>query len=157
MSKRVSTPDSTRDEETPSEAPRDRVWLTPLVIVSLIGLCSGLLWFTPKDHDEIPPEPVDPMTRHACRDWQVVVAVTGVGELTGADREQRTRALEDFFPRAEKAAKVKEAEQASFLAIVEAIAGARRLRDAHGRGPVGVALEEFAADLAAVTTVCEKT
>lgn len=157
MSKRVSTPDRTRDEETHGEAPRERIWLTPLVIVSLIGLCSGLLWLTPKNHDEIPPEPVDPMTRHACRDWQVVVAVTGVDDLADADREQRTRALDAFFPRAEKAAQVKDAEQARFLAIVEAIASARRLRDARGRGPVDDALEAFAQDLAGVTTACEQT
>lgn len=126
-------------------------WLSALVVV--VGCIA---FMNPDDTPAPPPEPVDPITRQACRDWQVVLAVTGIEDVAEKTRADRLILLVDFMPRAEKVAGVEEAQQETFLAVVDAIAGARKVRDTAGRTAVEEALTLFAEDLAAVHTTCEQ-
>lgn len=80
-----------------------------------------------------------------------------MNEFAGLSQEEAAAKVDDFLPRAEEAARIKDTQQERFVAIIDAIAGARRVRDATGPADYLDALVEFNTKLDAVTTACEQT
>lgn len=125
------------------------LWLALLAAVAI----AVALYFNPGSRATTPAEPTDESTRVACRHWQVTLAASGVDRIDEVDRKELRVVLDDFLPRAEATAKTREASQTTFLAVVDAISEARKLRHAEGR-EVADQLPVFRESVAAVEETC---
>lgn len=155
MSARSADRPDNRPADRPKRGDEDPGPLWPFLLIAVALLAAFAIFHEP-DEQAPPPEPVDPTTRAACRAWHVVMAATGVESLDAPTRYERTLLVEDFMERAETVALTRNADQETYLAVVDSIEAAREVRDARGASDVYWALDAFDASLTAVDATCEQ-